>query len=91
MSSFSPNSNFGNIPQNNNNKDPRDFFMPVFIMLNGISTGLLIRCVRDMINNGYDNTTMMAALLYLLVCFRTGERIYQIHQSNKRNNNDKQR
>lgn len=74
----------------NNKNRHNDFFMPVFIMLNGMSTGLLIRCARDMINNGYDNTTMMAALLYLLVCIRTGERIYQIHQQNK-NNNDKQR
>jgi hypothetical protein len=79
-------------PNNHHNNKNRhnDFFMPVFIMLNGMSTGLLIRCARDMINNGYDNTTMMAALLYLLVCIRTGERIYQIHQQNK-NNNDKQR
>jgi len=74
----------------NNNNRYNDFFMPVFIMLNGMSTGLLIRCARDMINNGYDNTTMMAALLYLLVCIRTGERIYQIHKQNK-NDNDKQR
>lgn len=74
----------------NNNNRHNDFFMPVFIMLNGMSTGLLIRCARDMINNGYDNTTMMAALLYLLVCIRTGERIYQIHKQNK-NDNDKQR
>ena len=74
----------------NNNNRHNDFFMPVFIMLNGMSTGLLIRCARDMINNGYDNTTMMSALLYLLVCIRTGERIYQIHKQNK-NNNDKQR
>lgn len=79
-------------PNNHHNNKNRhnDFFMPVFIMLNGMSTGLLIRCAHDMINNGYDNTTMMAALLYLLVCIRTGERIYQIHQQNK-NNNDKQR
>ena len=79
-------------PNNHHNNKNRhnDFFMPVFIMLNGMSTGLLIRCARDMINNGYDNTTMITALLYLLVCIRTGERIYQIHKQNK-NNNDKQR
>ena len=65
--------------------------MPIFIMLNGMSTGMLIRTIRDMINSGYNDTLMISALLYLLVCIRTGERIYQIHQINKKNKNGKQR
>lgn len=89
MSTFSP--QFNRPPQKNNNNNHKNYFMPVFITLNGISTGSLIRCTREMISNGYDSTLMLSALLYLLVCIRTGERIYQIHQSNKRDRNDNQR
>lgn len=91
MTSFGHNADSGNTSQNNNNRNPGDFFMPIFIMLNGMSTGMLIRTIRDMINSGYNDTLMISALLYLLVCIRTGERIYQIHQINKKNKNGKQR
>lgn len=82
-------------PQNNGNKNPnniREFVLLLFIMLNGVSTGGVIRTSRHMINNGADSETVISLLLYLGCTIYTAQRAYEIYkQVHKDDNNNTQR
>lgn len=85
---------------NNNqqpNKTPNNGGYHAFIMLyltiNGIATGSVIRNANHMINNGYDRDTTIVMLLWLLLVVYSAQRVYQINRDrkNRNNNNDKTR
>ena len=88
------------INMNNNqqqNKIPNNGGYHAFIMLyltiNGIATGSVIRNANHMINNGYDRETVIAMLLWLLLVVYSAQRVYEINRDrkNRNNNNDKTR
>ena len=75
MSTFSP--------QYNRNKKPNNFgeiVLLLFIMLNGVSTGGVIRTSRHMINNGADSETVISLLLYLGCTIYTAQRAYELYK-----------
>ena len=87
-----------NINNNQNqNNTPNNGGFHVFIMLyltiNGIATGSVIRNANHMIENGYDRDTMIIMLLWLLSVVYSAQRIYEINRDrkNRNNNNNKTR
>ena len=69
-----------------------DGFIIAYVILNGFAVGNTIKTTTHMINNGYDNTTMICLLLWLGITAHTARRIYQTERDKKNNeNNQKQR
>lgn len=88
MSSYSPQIGGNNRP----NKNINEIFLLLFIILNGFSTGGLVRTGREMINNGADNDGIMAALMWLGCTIYTAQRAYELYKKiHKDDNNTKQR
>lgn len=86
MSSHSP--QMGGSNQPNKNKD--QVFLLLFILLNGISTGSLIRTGRYLVGSGSDKDYIIPALLWLGCTIYTAQRAYEIykkvHKDNDKNN-----
>lgn len=67
-------------------------FILLYLTINGIATGNVIRTANHMIENGYDRNTMIIMLLWLLSVIYSAQRIYEINRDRKnRNNKDKTR
>lgn len=82
MSSYSPNLNNNNRP----NKNFGELFLLTYIMLNGVSTGGVIRTGRDIATNGADSNAIIALMLYLGCTIYTAQRAYEVYK--KIHNND---
>ena len=82
MSSHSPNLNNNNRP----NKNFGELILLAYIMLNGVSTGGVIRTGRDIVANGADSNAIIGLMLYLGYTIYTAQRAYEVYK--KIHNND---
>ena len=86
MSSYSPQLDNNQKP----NKNIDHVFLLIFIALNGISTGQLIRTGRHIIDNGADGNHLVAALLSLGCTIYTAQRAIELYKKIY-NDKDKQK
>lgn len=86
--------------QNTNNnpapkKSPNDGVYHAVIMLyltiNGIATGKVIRNVINMTEHGYNREKMIVMMLWLLLVIYSTQRIYEVNRNRKNRNNNKTR
>ena len=66
--------------------------MTIYVALNGMCTGNIIRSVRHLINDDTNtNKTVLSMLIYTAMCVYTASRAYAIYTRQKSAKNDKQR
>lgn len=87
MSSYSPNLNDNKRPNNNLG----EFILLLYIILNGVSTGGIIRTGRDIATNGTDDNSVIALLLYLGCTIYTAQRAIQVYKHINKNDKNNQR
>lgn len=87
MSTFSPNFNENQKPNNNLG----EFILLLYIILNGVSTGGIIRTGRDIATNGTDNDSIIALLLYLGCTIYTAQRAIELYKKIHKNDKNNQR
>ena len=69
-----------------NNLDKK--FLLLYILLNGISTGSLIRTGRHIIGTGTDRDYIIPALLWLGCTIYTAQRAYEIYKKIHKDDKD---
>lgn len=87
MSSYNPNLNGNKRPNNNFG----ELFLLTYIMLNGVSTGGVIRTGRDIATNGADSNAIIALMLYLGCTIYTAQRAIQVYKHIHKNDKNNQR
>lgn len=72
------NQNYGDNKKTNYDFD--QFVLLLFIALNGISTGSVIRTGREIAANGADSNSIIALLMYLGCTIYTAQRAYELYK-----------
>ena len=72
---------------NNNDDFKNHVFLLLFVILNGISTGNLIKTSREIINGNNNQDYIIGALLWLGVTVYTAQRVFQIYKTIYKDNN----
>ncbi len=90
--------NSNNLNFNNGNKSGPDIdkfyraFIMLFVILNGMAVGGVVRNSADLIQNGFQREKLGTLFLYIGAAIYTGMRAYQIARiRNDDNTNQKQR
>ena len=72
------------------NYDFGQFVLLLFIALNGISTGSVIRTGRDIAANGADSNSIIVLLMYLGCTIYTAQRAYELYKKIHKDDDKKQ-
>ena len=72
---------------NNNDDFKNQVFLLLFVILNGISTGNLVKTGHEIINGNNSQEYIIGALLWLATTVYTAQRAFQIYKMIHKDNN----